>query len=185
MAPQGRVVAGYPHGIVSHFIILPNFGQAPVHVPCDKRHSRVRSGTGLGFLSPPAPRGLCRPTPFLFRVRFNPPTLLGRCKSAHFLCRTVVVRHRRSKNSAASLAYAPPCASRCLPVETWKPTTSAGITSPCLRMCAPLLAISAWRATRRSNRLRAATPARRRASVPGRRQCRSAAAPRRRPRHRS
>src|SRR6266849_1457587 len=53
------------------------------------RQARVRSGTGLGFLSPPAPRGLCRPTPLVPCKVQSPP--LGRRKPALFYVRVFVM----------------------------------------------------------------------------------------------
>jgi len=49
------------HAFVKQFIMLPDFGPAGVNLACDISDHRVRLGAGLGFLSPPAPRDLCRP----------------------------------------------------------------------------------------------------------------------------
>jgi len=67
------------HGFVSEIILLPNFGQAVAQLR--GKIATVVNSVGpvlksTGFLSPPAPRGLERPGR-LFRVRFNPPTILG------------------------------------------------------------------------------------------------------------
>jgi hypothetical protein len=64
---------------------MPKFGPGRASLHCDTKVCclRVRSGSGAGILSPPAPRSPAGPT-HLFRVRFNPPTLFGPVSPARF-----------------------------------------------------------------------------------------------------
>src|SRR5437764_15235999 len=89
-----------------NFTMKPNFEQPRALVACERMTQliRARLRSSAGFLSPPAPRGLDRPGPN-FRVRFNPPTLLGPVLTGPFFLNDIA----RFVVSAAMRGSRPAC----------------------------------------------------------------------------
>src|SRR5260370_11748950 len=89
MSAQGRNRWRHDHAFVNQFIILPNFGQAVVHVRCHKAgKGSVRYGSRIP--QPPSPPRLV-PADSLVPCKVQSPTLLGRRKPALFYVRVFVM----------------------------------------------------------------------------------------------